>query len=250
MCGDMLLPIKLKCFFTFYLIAWIQTSDKIWLVISVESMLANFVDLLDSSGRSILSVSSFVEYSSFIAAGIDFLFAISRLIFVCSFASMWRVLCALLTAIPTFPKIISREFVLVGFVSHLSVLFFWNFKNVPQSHLWSAAHRPPMNHCVLMAPSLKASTLHSLEKSLGFKIPIPAVACRSFLPFPAHVLCPLGAVASTVALDLPTRSTWIRFPNVSVSVMKEVRKFVCVLHVWIRSRMTRRFRPQQRFWGK
>jgi hypothetical protein len=49
---------------------------------------------------------------------------IIRGIFVPSFVIMSRVLCALLMAIPTFPKIISREFVLVGFVSHLSVLFF------------------------------------------------------------------------------------------------------------------------------
>ena len=51
-------------------------------------MLANFVGLLVSSGLRNHSVSSFVESSSFIAAGIDFLFTRSRLIFVHSFVSM------------------------------------------------------------------------------------------------------------------------------------------------------------------
>ena len=51
-------------------------------------MLANFADLLVSSGLRNLLVLSFAESSSFIAAGIDFLFTRSRLIFVRSFVSM------------------------------------------------------------------------------------------------------------------------------------------------------------------
>lgn len=94
-----------------------------------------------------------------------------------------------------------------------------------------------MNPYVLMVSSLKSSTLHSLTKSLGFKIPIPAVACLSFLPFRGHVISHLGAVVSTVALDLPTKSTSICFPSVNVSV--KVRMFVCVLRVLMKSLMTR-----------
>jgi hypothetical protein len=51
-------------------------------------MLANFVDLLVSSGLRNLSVSSFADSSSFIVAGHDFLFTRSRLIFVRSFVNM------------------------------------------------------------------------------------------------------------------------------------------------------------------
>ena len=51
-------------------------------------MLANFVGLLVSSGLRNLSVSSFVESSSFTAADIDFLFTRSRLIFVRLFVIM------------------------------------------------------------------------------------------------------------------------------------------------------------------
>jgi hypothetical protein len=97
-----------------------------------------------------------------------------------------------------------------------------------------------MNPYVLMVSSLKSSTLHSLTKSLGFKIPIPAVACLSFLPFRGHVISHLGAVVSTVALDLPTKSTSICFPSVNVSVSwRKVRMFVCVLRVLMKSLMTR-----------
>ncbi len=94
-----------------------------------------------------------------------------------------------------------------------------------------------MNPYVLMVSSLKSSTLHSLIKSLGFKIPIPVVACLSFLPFRGHVISHLGAVVSTVALDLPTKSTSICFPSVNVSV--KVRMFVCVLRVLMKSLMTK-----------
>ena len=88
-------------------------------------MLANFADLLVSIGMMILSVLLFVDFSSFIAAVLGvFLFMPSRLIFALLFASMSNPLCVLLVAIPTLPKIGSREFVLVGFVSHLSALFF------------------------------------------------------------------------------------------------------------------------------
>jgi len=200
-------------------------------------MLANFVGLLVSSGLRNLSVLSFAVSSSFIAAGKNFLLIRSRLIFVRSFVSMWRVLCVLLTATPTLPKIISREFVTVGSVFHLSALFFWNFKNVLQSHLRLAVLPPPMNPYVLMASSLNSSTLHSLEKSLELIIHIPAVVCLSFLPFPAPVLCRLGAVASTAVLDLPTKLTWIGFPSVSVSVMVLVKRSSFVLHVLMQSLM-------------
>jgi hypothetical protein len=88
-------------------------------------MLANFVDLLVSSGLRILSVLLFVDFSSFTAAVLAVsLFTPSRHIFIRSFVSMSRVLCALLTAIPTLLKITSREFVLVGFVSLHSARFF------------------------------------------------------------------------------------------------------------------------------
>jgi hypothetical protein len=70
-------------------------------------------------------------------------------------------------------------------------------------------------------------------KSLGFITIIPAVTATSFLPFPAHVLSHLGAVASIVALDLPTKSTSIGFPSVSVSVMVLVKRSSFVLHVLI-----------------
>jgi hypothetical protein len=101
-----------------------------------------------------------------------------------------------------------------------------------------------MNHYVLMVSSLKSSTLHSLTKSLGFKIPIPAVACLSFLPFRGHVISPPGAVVSTVALDLPTKSTSICFPSVNVSVSsRKVRMFVCVLRVLMKSLMTKGVPP-------
>jgi hypothetical protein len=88
-------------------------------------MLANFVALLVSIGMMILSVLLFVDFSSFIAAVLGvFLFMPSRLIFALLFASMSNPLCVLLMAIPTLLRIISREFVLVGFVFLLSALFF------------------------------------------------------------------------------------------------------------------------------
>jgi len=226
-------PIKLKCFFTFFVIAWIHTSDKTWLVLSVDSMLANFVDLLVSSGLRNLSVLLFAESSSFIATGKNFLLTRSRLIFIRSFVSMSRMLCVLLTATPTLPKIISREFVLVGSVFHLSPLFFWNFNNATVLHHWSAVHPPLMIPCLPMVSCRIQSTMRLPVKSLGFITIIPAVTATSFLPFPAHVLSHLGAVASIVALDLPTKSTSIGFPNVSVSVMVLVKKSSFVLHVLI-----------------
>jgi hypothetical protein len=51
-------------------------------------MLADFVDLLVSSGLRILSVLLFVDFSSFIVADLDFLFTRSHLIFVRSFVSV------------------------------------------------------------------------------------------------------------------------------------------------------------------
>jgi hypothetical protein len=51
-------------------------------------MLADFVDLLVSSGLRKLLVSSFADYSSFIVEDLDFLFTRSRLIFVRSFVSV------------------------------------------------------------------------------------------------------------------------------------------------------------------
>jgi len=88
-------------------------------------MLANFVGLLGSFGLWILSVLLFADFSSFTGVvQTAFLLIPSPLIFVLLFVTGSSLLSVLLIAIRTLLNIISRVFVLVGFVFLLSELFF------------------------------------------------------------------------------------------------------------------------------
>jgi hypothetical protein len=88
-------------------------------------MVAGFVDLLVSFGIRILLVLLFVDFSSFIVAVLGVcLFTSLLLVFARIFVSMFAVLSVNPTAIPGGRRTTSREFVRVGFVFLLSVLFF------------------------------------------------------------------------------------------------------------------------------
>jgi len=227
---EMLFPIPSDCMDT-------QTSD-IWLVLLVESMLANFVALLVSFGLWILSVLLFVDFSSFTAAVLAVCLLMPlRLIFALLFVIMSSLLCVRRTAILISQTTTLSVFVLVGFVFLLSALFFWNFKSSIRTPGWSAAHQLPTILCVLKGLCLTPRIPYSTVKTLDFTSSIPAVGCASFLRFRALVRCPPGAAVSTVALDLPTKSTSICFPSVTVSASwrKVIMMFVCVLCVLTKS---------------
>jgi hypothetical protein len=236
------ITIKLKCFSNIIVMgSFNRISDKLWLVLLVESMLANFAALLVSFGLRILSVLLFADFSSFtgVVLAVSLLIP-SLLIFALLFVIVSSRLCARLTAILISRTTTLSEFVLVGFVFLLSALFFWSFKSSTHTPVWSAAHQLPMIPCVRMGLCLTPRIPYSTVKSLDFTSSIPAVGCVSFLRFRVLVLYHLGAVVSTVVLDLPTKPTSICFPSATVSVR---RMFVCVLRVLMKSLMTKGVPP-------
>jgi len=230
-CWVLTLAIKLKSFFIFFLYCTVFNIHKKWLSSFLDSFSANFMVGHVSSGLRMLLILLFVVISSFTGRfllNVVFLSSISLLIFGLFFVNMSGRLSVILTLLKT----ILREFVLVGFVFLLSVLFFWNFGSVIVSFILSMhSLLLPLNPCATTVLSLWISTMPSRISSLGVPVLITAVVCILFLRFHGLLLCLHTAVASSVALVLPTKLTGISFPSVTVSVT--MKRFVSVLPVLI-----------------
>ena len=225
---------KLKYFFIFILYGTVSTCSQ-------NCISADFMVVPVSSGPRMLLILLFVVISSFTGRFLlfsGFLWSNSRLIFGRLFGTTSSLSCVSLTL----PRIISRESVLVGFVFLLSTRFFPNFVSVIVSSIpWMLSVLLPMNLCATTGLFPWISTILSWPSSLGVPVLIPVVAYILSPRFRVLLLFLRMAVASSAALVLPTKSTGISFPSVSVSVT--MRRFVSVLRVLIYLLMTRGSAP-------
>jgi len=234
---------KLKCFFNLSVFGIVFVRHffrykclfRFLVFISVGFMVS-----LGSSGPKILFVLSFGGISSFIVPVASFLFISSPHIFDRSFVSMSNSRCVYgTTIIITRRQIILTGFAIVGFVFLLSARFFWSFRSIRSSRIWSVVPSHLITRCTTMAWCRTCSAARLSVKWLECVLCTRIVRPTRFPPFPVRRVNLFSATVSLVASVFPTRSTSTSFRDALVSAgLATVMTSAYVLRVLMTMLMT------------